>query len=201
MASGVRRSGDAACPAPDFQQTRTDHIVGELDLAISFLEIALAAADRDSARRNVVLARQLLDSIEGSLGKGSLEAGVQSRLDRAKLLFRQYAEAQSERHCLDATLESSVEAVAIQAAPVDQPTQASRHPLQTECQDQDAAVRRRGSSWQAASQHIVRLQRSGVKLASTWARCLRQSRTAWQEIDSRIHAAFARCACWLKSPW
>ena len=73
MAGGVRMLGDAASSALNSPQTHADYIVGELDLAITFLEIALAATDRDSARRNMVLARQLLDSIEGSLRRKSLE--------------------------------------------------------------------------------------------------------------------------------
>jgi len=68
------------------QQTAAspDYIVGELDLAITFSETALAAPDSVSARRNMVLARQLLDSIEGPRGRRSLERNTEvlSRLDR-----------------------------------------------------------------------------------------------------------------------
>ena len=205
MASGVQMLDGASSPALNSPQTHSDYIVGELDLAITFLEIALASADRDSARRNVVLARQLLDSIEGSLGRTSLEmkVEVQIRLDRVKLLCRQYANTQSERRgdqrCPDEALESSVEAVAIQAVPADQPAHAARQGLQTE--RQDSAVTRPGPSWQGASRRIIRRQRSGVDLASTWPRCLRRGRTAWQQIDSSVRGAFVRLARWLKSTW
>ena len=209
MAGGVRMLGDAASSALNLKQTHADYIVGELDLVITFLEMALAAADKDSARRNMVLARQLLDSIEGSLGRRSLDletkVEVQSRLDRVSLLIRQCANSQSERRgdqrCPDAALESSVETVAIQAVSAGQPTHAAPHQPQTENQDAPAAATRPRPSSQAAPRRVVRRQRSGADLASTWARCLRRGRTAWQEIDSSVCGAFVGLARWLKSPW
>ena len=189
------------------QTAQPDYILGGLDLAIAFSEIALAAADRVSARRNMVLARQLLDSIEGSLRTRSLgtKAEVQSRLDRVRLLIRQYTHSQSERRgdqrCPDEALESSVETVAIRAVPVDQSTHAAPHQSQTESQEAPAAATRPRPSSQATRRRLVRRQRSRIDLASTWARCLRQGRTAWRESDSRIRGASVRLTRWLNSPW
>src|SRR5215469_13304076 len=177
MASGLRMFDDAAM-APTLNPLQTaachDRIVGELDLAITFSEIALATADRGGARRNMVLARQLLDSIEDSLGGISLEtkAEVQSRLDRVKLLLRQYADAQSvcegDHRCPGAApLESIIETVAMQAAL--QPTHTAPHRLQTERHDAPAEVTRPGPSSQSAPRRIVRRQQLRVGLASTWA--------------------------------
>src|SRR5215470_13711462 len=147
------------------QTAHPDYIVGGLDLAITFSEIALAAPDSVSARRNMVLARQLLDSIEGTLGRSSPEtrAEVESRLDRVRLLIRQYTHSQSERRgdqpCPDAALESSVETVAIRAVPVDQPTHAAPHQSQTESQEAPAAATRPRPSSQATRRRLVRRQR------------------------------------------
>lgn len=206
MTGGARMLGDTASSALNSSRTHPDYIVGELDLVITFLEIALAAANKDSARRNMVLARELLDSIEGSLGRKSLETEVevQVRLNRIRLLCHQYADTQSDRRgdqrCPDEAPKSSLEAVAIHVVPADQPARAAGHGLQTE--RQDPAVRRRpGASWQAASRRIIRRQRSRADLSSTWARGLRRGRAAWQEIDSSVRGAFVRLARWLKSTW
>lgn len=196
--------------APTFNPQQTpaypDRIVGELDLAITFSEIALAAADRGSARRNMVLARQLLDSIEDSLGRSSLETKpeVQSRLDRVESLSRQYADAQPERGgnqcCREAALlESSIETVAIRTVLVDQPTHTAPHRLQTEHHDAPAAVTRPGRSSQSTLPSIAPCQQSRVDPASTWARCLRQGRIAWREIHSLTPGSFLKLVRWLKS--
>jgi hypothetical protein len=87
----------AVAPAPHPQNVPSNSILAQLDLAISFSETALAAPDREGARRSIVFARQLLDGVERSLDDGFLDsrasAEIESRLDWLKVLLRQCKEA------------------------------------------------------------------------------------------------------------
>jgi hypothetical protein len=61
----------------------------------------VSASDRDSARRNMVFATQVLEGVKCVLDGRLLECGtraeIESRVHRLGLLFRQYSDAQTER--------------------------------------------------------------------------------------------------------
>lgn len=87
---------------PDLDPQKTARgVLGELDLAITFSELALTASDRHAARRNMVISRQALDSAQHFLNENVLEdktkAEIDCRFDRLRLLFRQYSEGQTGR--------------------------------------------------------------------------------------------------------
>jgi hypothetical protein len=139
MANGVRNLSQCGImPDLDPQDTARG-LLGELDLAITFSELALIASDRHTARRNMVISRQALDSVQHSLRANAVErktkAEIDSRLDRLRLLFQQYSDAQMERAgetiethrpCDGASPESGVEKVAVPTLPKDEPTHAAR---------------------------------------------------------------------------
>jgi hypothetical protein len=139
MANGVRDLSQCGI-MPDLDPQKTARgVLGELDLAITFSELALTASDRHTARRNMVISRQALDSVQHSLRanavEGKTKAEIDSRLDRLRLLFQQYSDAQTERAgqtiethrpCDDASSESGIEKVALPTPPKDEPTNAAR---------------------------------------------------------------------------
>ena len=128
----IEESGMATAPHP--QNVQSSSIMAQLDLAITFSETALSAADRDSARRSMVFARQLLDGVEGSLDEGSLDcragAEIESRLDWLRLLLRQCNEAHRQREdkAIDTCPPSNGAAPepGIERLPKDEPTEAVR---------------------------------------------------------------------------
>ena len=136
-----RRQDLSQCGSmPDLDPQKTARgVLGELDLAITFSELALTASDRHTARRNMVISRQVLDSVQHFLNTNSVEdktkAQIDSRFDRLRLLFQQYSDAQTERagETIEThrpgngvSPESGVEKVALLALPEDEPTQPAR---------------------------------------------------------------------------
>jgi hypothetical protein len=125
---------------PDLDPQKTARgVLGELDLAITFSELALTASDRHTARRYMVISRQVLDSVQHLLNANSVEdktkTEIDSRFDRLRLLFQQYSDAQTERagETIEThrpgngvSPESAVEKVALPALPEDEPSARQR---------------------------------------------------------------------------
>lgn len=72
------------------QSSQSNSVLAQLDLAITLSETALSAPDRNSARRSMVLARQVLDGVEHSVLNCERNAEIEIRLDRIQSLLRQY---------------------------------------------------------------------------------------------------------------
>ena len=139
MANSVRNFSQCGIMPDLGPQNTARGILGELDLAITFSELALTASDRHTARRNMVISRQALDSVQHFLNANAVEdktkAEIDSRFDRLRLLFQRYSDAQTERasEAIEthqpgngASPESGVKNVALPALAKDEPT----HPAQ-----------------------------------------------------------------------
>lgn len=81
----------------NLQNVQSGSVLAQLDLAITLSETALSAPDRNSARRSMVLARQVLDGVERSVLNCKGGAEIDIRLDRMQLLLRQYNDSYGQR--------------------------------------------------------------------------------------------------------
>jgi hypothetical protein len=142
-------------PLPDLDPQRTAlGVLSELDLAITFSELALTSSDRRAARRNMVISRQAVDSAQHFLNENAVEdktkAEIDCRFDRLRLLFRQYSDGQtgragetSDSHLpSDGAPEPSIPRVALPALPKAGPTYAVSEPPTGIRTTVEAAIRR-----------------------------------------------------------
>lgn len=74
----------------NLQNVQSGTVLAQLDLAITLSETALSAPDRNSARRSMVLARQVLDGVGRAVLNRKGGAEIDIRLDRIQSLLRQY---------------------------------------------------------------------------------------------------------------
>lgn len=154
MANGVRNFSQSGIMPDLGPQNTAQGILAELDLAITFSELALTASDRHTARRNMVISRQALDSVQHFLNANAVEdktkAEIDSRFDRLRLLFQRYSDAQTERAGEPiethrpgngASPESGVEKVALPALAKDEPTPTARQLPTGTCTPGDEGIR------------------------------------------------------------
>lgn len=131
---------DAGCPEIPQSAVADSHpqnvhprsILDQLDLAIILSETALSAPDRNTARRNMVLAKQVLDGAERSVLNCKADVEIETRLDRIQLLLRRYKEAYGQREdkriitCPSINHDPETE---IETLPKDEPIEAARELL------------------------------------------------------------------------
>jgi hypothetical protein len=75
-----------------YEEARYRFILTELDLAITFADIALSSGDSDTRHRNIGHARLAYDSATRHMNEGPLDAqkqrAVQSKVRKVKNLFK-----------------------------------------------------------------------------------------------------------------